>query len=189
MLRSTWNSLEKISKFSYAVRSPSTETAWGTYPILCRIWEGFRTALIPRSEIDPEVGLVSVMIMRIVVVLPAPFGPSKPKTSPSSTLKLIPFTATMPFSENFGELVRLQSRTFLFLLMHFFPQEYGMPNYSRLIFVNSEFPKEHSQYLQTAFRCSANGYWVRTLNIRLFTLPGTFSTRHPISLREGNRTG
>ena len=41
----------------------------------------------------PEVGVSSVTIMRMSVDLPAPFGPSSPKISPSSTSKLRPLTA------------------------------------------------------------------------------------------------
>ena len=40
------------------------------------------------------VGLASVQSMLIVVVLPAPLGPRKPKTSPASTSKLTPRTAS-----------------------------------------------------------------------------------------------
>ncbi|MPN18844.1 hypothetical protein SDC9_166209 [bioreactor metagenome] len=41
----------------------------------------------------PEVGAIKPMIIRITVVLPEPFGPKKPKTSPFFTLKLTLFTA------------------------------------------------------------------------------------------------
>ncbi len=34
------------------------------------------------------------MIMRIVVVLPAPLGPMKPTSSPTGTLRSMPCTAT-----------------------------------------------------------------------------------------------
>ena len=34
--------------------------------------------------------------MRIVVVLPAPFGPSRPNASPSSMPKVMPRTASKP---------------------------------------------------------------------------------------------
>ena len=42
----------------------------------------------------PEVGVTTPVSMEMVWVLPAPFGPSRPNTSPSSTLKLIPLTAS-----------------------------------------------------------------------------------------------
>ena len=41
----------------------------------------------------PLVGGRSVTIMRISVDFPAPFGPSRPKISPSLTSKLMPLTA------------------------------------------------------------------------------------------------
>src|SRR5690349_12785186 len=47
----------------------------------------------PLTIAVPSVGVSSVVSMRISVDLPAPFGPSSPKTSPSSTVKLTRFTA------------------------------------------------------------------------------------------------
>ena len=41
----------------------------------------------------PLVGRSSVQSMPMVVVLPAPLGPRKPKTSPAATRKLTPATA------------------------------------------------------------------------------------------------
>jgi hypothetical protein len=41
----------------------------------------------------PEVGLDTPVKIRMVVVLPAPLGPKKPKVSPSPTEKLISLTA------------------------------------------------------------------------------------------------
>ena len=37
---------------------------------------------MPATVADPEVGAISVPSVRTVVVLPAPFGPRKPNTSP-----------------------------------------------------------------------------------------------------------
>src|SRR5215217_4085069 len=48
----------------------------------------------PATSARPFVGLASVHSMLIVVVLPAPLGPRKPKTSPASTSKLTPRTAS-----------------------------------------------------------------------------------------------
>src|SRR3982751_1252149 len=47
----------------------------------------------PPRKILPEVGSSSPAIMRNVVVLPQPDGPSRQKNSPSSTVKLEDFTA------------------------------------------------------------------------------------------------
>ena len=46
-----------------------------------------------RSSTRPEVGFSSPAIMRMVVVLPAPFGPRKPWISPGATSRLTPSTA------------------------------------------------------------------------------------------------
>src|SRR5882757_7457666 len=52
------------------------------------------TTSYPATSAWPEVGLVSVQSMLIVVVLPAPLGPRKPKTSPVPTSKSTPLTAS-----------------------------------------------------------------------------------------------
>ena len=44
---------------------------------------------------EPDVGRSSPMIMRMVVDLPAPFGPRKPVTCPAWTVKLTPSTAVL----------------------------------------------------------------------------------------------
>ena len=49
----------------------------------------------PPMETSPALGGMKPVIMRMVVDLPAPFGPRKPSTSPFSTVKEIPFTAVM----------------------------------------------------------------------------------------------
>src|SRR6201996_2387922 len=48
----------------------------------------------PATLASPPLGLVSVQSMLIVVVLPAPLGPRKPKTSPVATSKFTPLTAS-----------------------------------------------------------------------------------------------
>ena len=55
------------------------------------------TTSCPSTRAAPEVGISSVTSILIVVVFPAPFGPSKPKSSPSFTSKSIPRTASMVF--------------------------------------------------------------------------------------------
>ena len=50
--------------------------------------------LPPSTVADPDVGEMRPASMRIVVVLPDPFGPTKPTTSPAGTSKLSPSTAT-----------------------------------------------------------------------------------------------
>src|SRR5436309_2181913 len=55
------------------------------------------SALVARScpliSTRPAVGLSSPAMIRIVVVLPAPFGPRKPWISPGATSRLTPSTA------------------------------------------------------------------------------------------------
>src|SRR5512137_1631349 len=48
----------------------------------------------PPMRAVPDVGSITLVSIEMVCVLPAPLGPSKPKTSPSSTVKLSPFTAS-----------------------------------------------------------------------------------------------
>src|SRR6185436_19253662 len=47
----------------------------------------------PKSEMLPESGAVMLTIIRIVVVFPAPFGPSSPNTRPARTVRLSSLTA------------------------------------------------------------------------------------------------
>src|SRR3954468_23666250 len=54
----------------------------------------FSVTSSPPSRISPPVGNSRPAIMRRVVVLPQPEGPSMTKNSPSSTVKLEPLTAT-----------------------------------------------------------------------------------------------
>src|SRR2546423_15520173 len=51
---------------------------------------------MPPMVAEPASAAVSVASMRIVVVLPAPFGPTKPKISPAGTLKSTPRRAARP---------------------------------------------------------------------------------------------
>ncbi len=47
-------------------------------------------------EMEPASGISTPRIMLMVVVLPAPLGPTRPTISPRPTLKEIPSTATAP---------------------------------------------------------------------------------------------
>src|SRR5882762_4605288 len=80
--------------FSRAVSSGSEVSACGMTPMEWRTPSASVTTSCPLTLAVPEVGGVSVVIIRINVVLPAPFGPSKPKISPVGTVKLTSFTAT-----------------------------------------------------------------------------------------------
>ena len=54
---------------------------------------GWRTTSSPATSARPESGCVSVASVRTVVDLPAPFGPSRPNTSPSRTANETPSSA------------------------------------------------------------------------------------------------
>jgi hypothetical protein len=53
-----------------------------------------RTTSYPATRAPPEVGFARVHRILIVVDLPAPLGPRKPKVSPGWTSKLMPRTAS-----------------------------------------------------------------------------------------------
>jgi len=59
----------------------------GMYPTWRRTPRGSLITEQPPTQASPLVGRSRVVRMRMVVVLPAPLGPTKPKTEPSSTLK------------------------------------------------------------------------------------------------------
>ena len=54
-----------------------------------RFWaEARRSSRAPSTRISPSEGKSTVDIMEMVVVLPAPLGPSRPKNSPVSMVRL-----------------------------------------------------------------------------------------------------
>src|ERR1700733_13177986 len=55
---------------------------------------GSRPTSYPATRARPEVGVNRPQSMRMVVDLPAPFGPRKPNTSPLRTSRLMRSTAT-----------------------------------------------------------------------------------------------
>ena len=72
---------------------PSTETACGTYPMARRTPTASVVMEKPATRASPDVGGNSVVSILIVVVLPAPLEPSKPKTSPALTERVRASTA------------------------------------------------------------------------------------------------
>src|SRR5271163_1781511 len=82
-----------MSTFSHPVRSRSEVSACGITPILSRTWRGWRATSKPATNACPPLGGISVVSIRTRVVLPAPLGPSNPKTSPRRTSKLTLSTA------------------------------------------------------------------------------------------------
>ena len=69
---------------------------WLTAPITDRTWPGCRSTSSPATAARPPSGLDRVVRIRTVVVLPAPFGPSRAKTLPAATEKLSPSRARTP---------------------------------------------------------------------------------------------
>src|ERR1051325_6833556 len=62
----------------------------------CLICSGATVTSIPATSADPSDGSSSPHSMRMVVVVPDPFGPSRPKTSPRSMRRLSCATAVSP---------------------------------------------------------------------------------------------
>jgi hypothetical protein len=78
---------------SRTVSSRSSVSSCGTTPSRPRIAGPSSSGSIPSTSSVPPVGGETQPIIRIVELLPAPFGPRKPKASPFSTSKSIPSTA------------------------------------------------------------------------------------------------
>ena len=80
-------------RFSSTLSSVSLVIACGMTPIVRRTPSGCLATSKPPTVAVPLVGGRSVVSMRISVDLPAPFGPSRPKTSPGCTVNDMPSTA------------------------------------------------------------------------------------------------
>src|SRR4051812_47105075 len=84
------------SSSSRPVWSGSRPISWRATPIRRRTSAPSAWPPTPPPPALPPVGGSSVQSIRTVVVLPAPFGPRKPKTSPAATSRSIPRTASTP---------------------------------------------------------------------------------------------
>ena len=71
----------------------SSVSCWGTTPSRPRIVEPCVAGSMPSTRSVPAVTGEMQPIMRIVLVLPAPLGPRKPKASPGATSKSMASTA------------------------------------------------------------------------------------------------
>ena len=80
-------------RFSRPERSSSTEAICPVRLTRPRTASASRTMSCPSTRALPPSGASSVASMRIVVVLPAPFGPSTPYTEPRRTARSTPSTA------------------------------------------------------------------------------------------------
>ena len=83
--------------------SSSRPVCSGSRPISCRATPmcrrtsaGCASTSMPATRALPAVAGSRVQSTRTVVVLPAPFGPRKPNTSPAATLRSMPLTASTP---------------------------------------------------------------------------------------------
>ena len=65
----------------------------GIQPTTCRIRSDSVATSSPRTEPEPPVAVVKPMMMRNIVVLPAPFGPTIAQISPSRTVRSTPSSA------------------------------------------------------------------------------------------------
>ena len=82
-----------MSRWLRPVRARSTTASWNTTLETERASSGERTTSKPASRAAPELGATVVVSMPTVVDFPAPFGPSRPNTSPRWTSKLMSLTA------------------------------------------------------------------------------------------------
>ncbi|MCY1244152.1 hypothetical protein D9M72_572110 [compost metagenome] len=83
---------EKETVF-HTVSKASVVSSWGTSPIIARVSRNSRTTSLPPTVTVPPLGLTMPQMIEISVVLPAPFGPSSARISPSSISRLTPFSA------------------------------------------------------------------------------------------------
>src|SRR5579884_739598 len=83
-------------RFSRPVACTSTPDSCATQPIARRTAAGSRTTSWPATVATPAVGAESVVSILTTVDLPAPFGPSRPKTEPAGIWRLMPRTASTP---------------------------------------------------------------------------------------------
>ena len=72
------SSRPKTTRFSVADSVSSTEAYCPVTPIMPRTVAASSTTSRPKIRADPPSGFSSVASMEMVVVLPAPFGPSTP---------------------------------------------------------------------------------------------------------------
>src|SRR5271154_331310 len=80
-------------KYSDPVSRPKSAIPSGTTPIWRFTSTGLSTKSLPRICIRPDVGASSPVSIFIVVDLPAPFGPRKPKNCPGATRRFTSCTA------------------------------------------------------------------------------------------------
>ena len=90
---STPRTLAVKRRNSNGFMSPYNGAPSGKYPKFLRANNPFSETSCPHNRTVPEVGERKPVIIRMVVDLPAPLGPRKPRTSPRCTLKETESTA------------------------------------------------------------------------------------------------
>lgn len=85
----------KSWRFSLAVSFSSTAADWPARPITRRTASGLEATSMPAIDAAPASMDNSVVNILIVVVLPAPFGPRRPVTSPARASKVRSTTASV----------------------------------------------------------------------------------------------
>ena len=81
------------TRFWRPVSSWSNVASWAATPMWRRTSAGCRSTSMPATVADPESGRASVVSTRTAVVLPAPFGPSRPRIVPAGTAMSTPASA------------------------------------------------------------------------------------------------
>ena len=81
------------TRFWRPVSSGSNVASWAATPMWRRTSPGCRSTSMPATEADPESGRASVVRTRTQVVLPAPFGPRRPRIVPAGTERSTPARA------------------------------------------------------------------------------------------------
>jgi hypothetical protein len=76
-----------------AIKLGSAAANWPASPITRRTWAACLTTSSPPTVARPASGRSEVARMDTVVVLPDPFGPSRPSTDPAGTARLSPSSA------------------------------------------------------------------------------------------------
>jgi hypothetical protein len=84
------------SRFSSTFSARSGFGRCGTTPMRRRTSTGCAETSTPSTRACPPVGRTRVVRMPMVVVFPAPFGPSIPKNSPRPTRRSSPSSASTP---------------------------------------------------------------------------------------------
>jgi hypothetical protein len=82
-----WQSRPNMTRFWRPDKISSTAAFCPASPMRARTWDAWRATSKPATRACPESGRSKVARTRTAVVLPAPFGPSRPRTVPCGTAR------------------------------------------------------------------------------------------------------